>query len=217
MKIGIFTECYKPVMNGVVVSIDTFRAALEEKGHEVFIFAPEHPDAQPEHHVYRFPAIVNNNNKLYPIILPSLMVQRSYLPSEIIENLDVIHTQHMFTAGRLARYAARKYKKPLVYTYHTLIAEYSHYAGAFSQIIRAYLVNMSRRFCNSCDLVITPSNPMKEKLQGYGITTPIEVLMTGIEPKHYKKYNNESLKRQYKIPKDDKILLYLSRIAREKI
>ena len=203
-------------MNGVTVSIDTFRSALEEMGHEVFIFAPEHPNARPEHHVYRFPAIIKNSKKLYPIIFPSISVQKSYLPTDIIESLDIIHAQHMFTAGRLAKYVAKKYKKPLIYTYHTLIAEYSHYAGIFSKLISKYLINMSRRFCNSCDLIITPSNPMKEKLKGYGINTPIEVVMTGIDPLNYKRYGNELLKKKYKIPRDNKILLYLSRIAKEK-
>lgn len=216
MKIGIFTECYKPVMNGVVVSIDAFRVALEDQGHEVFIFAPEHPEAKAEHHVYRFPSLTIKSNKLYPIIFPSIIIQRSYIPKDIIESLDIIHTQHMFTAGRLARYVARKYDKPLVYTYHTLIAEYTHYAGIFSYITRAYLINMSRRFCNSCDQIITPSNPMKEKLLGYGVKTPIEVIMTGIEPRNYKKTSNDSLKRKFKIEKKNKILLYLSRIAKEK-
>lgn len=216
MRIGIFTECYKPVMNGVAVSIESFKNALEEKGHEVFIFAPENPKAASEHHVYRFPSISDKSGRLYPIIFPSIEIQKTYLPEDIVSKLDIIHAQHMFTAGRLARYVAKKYDKPLVYTYHTLIAEYTHYVGIFSPIVRLYLINMSKRFCNSCDQIITPSNPMKKILKSYGITTPIEVIMTGIEPKNYKKIDNRALKKELKIESDVKILLYLSRIAKEK-
>lgn len=219
MKIGIFTECYKPVMNGVAVSIETFKNGLEAQGHEVFIFAPEHPKAVAEHGVYRFPSIEDKKGRIYPFLAPSVTLQSSYIPKEIISSLDIIHAQHMFTAGRLARHMARKYNKPLIYTYHTLIAGYTHYAGFLSSIVEAYIKNMSKRFCNTCDQIITPSNPMKKILRKYGVTVPIEVVMTGIEPKNYKRVDKEedrSLREKYEIDPEAKICLYLSRIAKEK-
>lgn len=219
MRVGVFTECYRPIMNGVVVSIDSFKKTLEEKGHEVFVFAPEVEGATSEHGVYRFPSIADKKKRLYPILLPSINIEKTYLPEEIIKDLDIIHTQHMFTAGRLARYAASKWNKPLVYTYHTLIAGYTHYAGIFSPIVQMYLINMSKRFCNDTDLVITPSNAMKKILLSYGIKTPIEVVMTGIDPAaygHVSESESKRLREKYKISENGKILLYLSRIAKEK-
>lgn len=219
MKIGIFTECYKPVMNGVVVSIETFKEGLEKLGHEVFVFAPEHKDAKKEKNVFRFPSIRDKKNRLYPIFVPSISLQKKHLPEDIVKNLDVIHTQHMFTAGRLARYVARKYNKPLVYTYHTLIAEYTHYAGFFSRIVGVYLKNMSKRFCNSCNRVITPSFPMRDILRRYGVDSSIDVIMTGIEPRNYRHLSMEEIgevKEKYGIDRHKKICLYLSRIAKEK-
>ncbi|MCL5410666.1 MAG: glycosyltransferase family 4 protein [Patescibacteria group bacterium] len=216
MKIGIFTECYSPVMNGVAVSVETFKKALEEKGHEVFIFTPEHPEAEDQKNVYRFPSITDPKGRLYPIFFPLVDIEKIYLPEDVMGSLDIIHAQHMFTAGRLARYVARKYDKPLVHTYHTLIAEYTHYAGVFSLIVRAYLKNMSKRFCNTCDQVITPSKSMKKILLKYKVTKPIDVVMTGIDPKAYRHRESKELREKYNIDKDDKILLYLSRIAKEK-
>jgi len=219
MKIGIFTECYTPVMNGVVVSIQSFKKALEEKGHEVFVFAPGNKEAKDEKNVYRFPSIADRKGRLYPFLVPSLTLEKSYLPEEVIKSLDLIHSQHMFTAGRLARFAAKKYDKPLVYTYHTLIAEYAHYAGILAPITKAYLRNMSKRFCNTCDQVITPSGVIEKILRGYGVIAPIDVIMTGIEPEAYKRVSTQvdkQIREKYKIPADAKILLYLSRIAKEK-
>jgi len=219
MKIGIFTECYKPVMNGVAVSVESFKKGLEEKGHEVFVFAPDNLKAETEHSVYRFPSIEDKKGRLYPIMSPSVTLQGSYLPEEIISSLDIIHTQHMFTAGRLARHVARKYNKPLIYTYHTLIAEYTHYGGILSPLLKVYLRNMSKRFCNTCDQIVTPSNSMKEILKKYGVTKPIDVIMTGIDPKAYKRVSeqeNKQLRDKYKIDSKAKICLYISRIAKEK-
>lgn len=219
MKIGIFTECYKPVMNGVAVSIESFKTALEEKGHEVFVFAPEHPEAKQEKNIFRFPSFSDPKKRLYPIFLPSINLLKNRLPEDVIKNLDLIHSQHMFTAGRLARYVARTYDKPLVYTYHTLIADYTHYAGIFSAVVKIYLKNMSKRFCNSCDQIITPSNPMKKILVKYGVKKPIDVVMTGIEPKAYKRVSEpdeKQIRQKYGIDQNAKICLYLSRIAKEK-
>lgn len=54
MKIGIFTECYHPVLNGVVVSIDTFKEDLAKMGHEYYIFATDCPGFDKhEEKVYR--------------------------------------------------------------------------------------------------------------------------------------------------------------------
>jgi glycosyltransferase involved in cell wall biosynthesis len=219
MKIGIFTECYMPVINGVAVSVESFKKGLEERGHKVFVFAPDNPKAETEHGVYRFPSIEDKKGRLYPIFIPSLTIEDSYLPEELISNLDIVHAQHMFTAGRLARHVAEKYNKPLVYTYHTLLAEYTHYGGILSPILKVYLRNMSKRFCNTCDQVITPSNPMKKILVEYGVTKPIDVIMTGIEPKAYKRVSEsegQQLREKYKIDPKDKICLYISRIAKEK-
>lgn len=216
MRIGIFTECYKPVMNGVAVSVETFKKALEERGHEVFVFCPDHPDAETEHHVYRFPSFEDKKGRLYPVTLPFLELEKTYLPEIVLEKLDIVHAQHMFTMGRMARYVARKYKKPLVYTYHTLIAEYTHYAGIFSPIVHWYLINMSKRFCNTCTQMITPSFAMAKILKSYGVHAPIETIMTGIDPEHYKRYGSEVFRKKYDIPRGNKILLYLSRIAKEK-
>jgi glycosyltransferase involved in cell wall biosynthesis len=203
-------------MNGVVVSIQTFKKALEERGHEVLVFAPDNDEAKACDDVYRFPAI-KISKKLYPVIFPSLDIQKTYLPEEVMPTLDIIHAQHMFTAGAMAKYAAEKYKKPLVYTYHTLITEYANkYAFFMAPLVRNYLKNMSVKYCNGVDTVVTPSDVMKKILVQFGVTAPIEVIMTGIDPSQYKRQNRVEFKKKYSIAPEDKILLYVGRLAPEK-
>jgi 1,2-diacylglycerol 3-alpha-glucosyltransferase len=43
MKIGIFSDSYRPYVSGVVLSIETFSRELARLGHEIFIFAPDYP------------------------------------------------------------------------------------------------------------------------------------------------------------------------------
>ena len=64
--------------------------------------------------------------------------------------------------------------------------------------------------------MITPSKSMKKILLKYGVKAPINVVMTGIEPRAYKHNDGRSVHKEYEIDPKDKILLYLSRIAKEK-
>jgi len=77
MNIGIFTECYKPTINGVVMSIESFREELEKKGHNVYIFAPRyHKNIALEENIFRIPSISLFAPKDYPIALfPVLFYQ----------------------------------------------------------------------------------------------------------------------------------------------
>ena len=216
MKIGFFTECYHDTNNGVVTSMDTFRRSLKERGHQVYVIAPNngHEDNDPD-----------------VIRLPSLRVHHDYPPaitllahSQIRRikglGLDVIHCQHLGILGRLGLKIGRQLGIPVIYTYHTLLTEYVHYfywfpiPGKWKVKIAVWL---SRNFCNKVDQVVTPSQPMKDILLPYGVTQPIEVIPTGINIADFAHpYSREELKSAWNIPEDRKILLYVSRLAKEK-
>ncbi len=217
MRIGIFTACYHPTLNGVVISIDTFREDLEKRGHEVFIFAPRTPgyeDKAPSK-VFRYPSIRLPGQEYYPIALPIFApLQSARIPKL---GLDIIHTQHLFTMGNLGLKIGRRYGIPVVHTYHTLIAEYTHYVHIFSGLAKRYIIGSSRKYCNSCNQVITPSSEMKKVLRSYGVTAPIQVIPTGVDLDDFKNpFSKKDLKSQWKIPDDKLILLYVSRIGKEK-
>ena len=58
MKIAFFTNCYKPLVNGVVTSISSLKEAYERKGHEVYIFAPRVEDyLDQEKNVFRYRSV----------------------------------------------------------------------------------------------------------------------------------------------------------------
>ena len=37
LRVALFTEIYRPAMNGVVASVETLAAALESRGHQCFL------------------------------------------------------------------------------------------------------------------------------------------------------------------------------------
>lgn len=222
MRIGIFTECYLPTLNGVVVSIETFRQEMEKLGHESFIFTPEaknYEDLDEKHggpaHVFRFPSFIWPWQKNYPITWPPN--RREVIHQVKNLNLDIIHTQHLFTMGRLGLAVGQSLDLPVVHTYHTLIVEYTHYVPVFRGLAKKFFINLSRAYCNQCDQIVTPSPSMKKILIGYGITKPIEPIPTGIElEKLQNPFPEHFIRENWQIPPDRKILLYVSRIAKEK-
>ena len=46
MRIGHFTECYKPTINGVTHSVCLHKEVLGAWGHEVYVFTLGHRDYQ---------------------------------------------------------------------------------------------------------------------------------------------------------------------------
>ena len=218
MRIGIFSQCYLPTLNGVVVSVETFRKYLEKRGHEYFIFAPhfEGYEDEDKEHIFRFPSFTVFGQNYYPLGIPFL--EHSILKKIPDLKLDIIHSQHFFNIGHLGLKVSKKHKIPLVYTYHTLVTEYVHYVPFFpTNIKQEVLINMSRDFCNSCDQVVTPSPSMKKILKSYGVTKDIQAIPTGIEPDQLDNpYHADVLKTKWHIPEHKRLLLYLSRIGREK-
>lgn len=96
ISIGIFSESFTPVTNGVAVSIATQRESLQRRGHKTYVFAPQHPKRDPaEKDVFRFPSVTPPGISEYPLALP-------YLPSLLLRanttlpNLHIIHTHTPF-------------------------------------------------------------------------------------------------------------------------
>ena len=218
MRIGIFTECYNPVLNGVVVSIDTFRKELERRGHHYFIFTtgcPGYKDTA--QNIIRYSPMIAFKSKggRYPISWPQIVTFQAKKIAAF--NLDIIHSQHLLGLGLLGLRAAKKLKIPSILTYHTLLAEYAHYSPLFPSLIKNYLIRKSRDYCNLYDQIVTPSNSMKKILISYGVKKPIEPIPTGVNiPDYENPYTRTEIKTKWNVPQDKKLLLYVSRIAREK-
>jgi 1,2-diacylglycerol 3-alpha-glucosyltransferase len=214
MRIGIFTDSYKPYTSGVVTSITTFKEELVRQGHQVFIFAPSYPqECEPEDNVYRFyslPAPTNPDFTLAIPVLPGLNMLVKRL------NLDIIHVHSPATMGRVGLRYSRKYGIPLVFTYHTLYDQYVHYFPVAQDLAKEMVVKYSNDFCNHCHHVIVPTAEVEQILKSYNIRTPITVLPTGV-PLHKLQHGDPQwLKNNYPIPKENKILLFVGRLTKEK-
>lgn len=212
MRIGMFTDSYKPYTSGVVRSIETTAAKLTELGHEVYIFAPNYPNCEEEEGVFRFASVPTPTYPDFSIALPfSLNLNATVKRLD----LDVIHVHSPFSMGLLGSRCAKRFDIPLVFTYHTMYDQYVHYLPFAQGFSKKVVLKLSCNFCNRCDLVITPTNIVRQIIAP-NVVTKVKALPTGIEISEFDHLDRQWLRQQYQIPDEKKILLHLGRLGKEK-
>ncbi|GBF32803.1 glycosyltransferase [Desulfocucumis palustris] len=213
MNIAMFSDSYYPYVSGVVRSIELFRHELSRLGHNVYIFAPSYSRQKKEEGVFRFPSITAPTIKNFSLALP-------FAPGvgKMIRDLkiDLIHCHSPFLLGSVGARAARRQKLPLVFTHHTLYDLYVHYVPLFPGLARRLVLGFVRKFCNNCNLVITPTNMVAERLRELGITVPLEAIPTGLKLEEFADPDPDWLRREYGIGPEEKVLLCVARFGKEK-
>lgn len=214
MKIGIFTDSYKPYTSGVVTSISTFKEELTRLGHEIHIFAPSYPHySEVEENVYRYFSIPSPTNPDYTLAIP-VHPGMNMLVKNL--QLDLIHVHSPFTMGRVGLRYARKFSLPLLFTYHTRYEEYVHYLPLAHDLAKEVTIKYSSHFCNNCDHLIAPSSEIKSIIKGFEVKTPISVIPSGVPLEKYRGGDPDWLRRNYPIPEQNRILLFVGRLTQEK-
>lgn len=216
MNIGLFTDTYFPQLSGVATSIKTLKDALEEQGHNVFIFTTTDPHIKKgtiEPNVFRFSSIpfVSFTDRR---IAFSGFFEATKVAKEV--KLDIFHTQTEFALGTIGKYVAHQLKIPAIHTYHTMYEDYLHYV-LNGHLLRPYHVKQfTRGYLKNMDGVIAPSERVEALLERYGVKIPIRVIPTGVDIKSMNEADHRDIRAELDIDKDAPVILTLSRIAAEK-
>ncbi len=213
LRIAIFSDSAFPILNGVSVSVDALISELRHRGHSVHLFTaafPHHKDNDPN--TYRFRAIESPWTKGYPLAFPPFYrMLRKFRRQEF----DIIHTHTPFTIGFVGLRWAESHGIPVVSTYHTLYDRYAHYIPYFPRrYTRFRMAKHTNFYYNNVDHVITPSEASMRWLQRHSVNKPITVVPTGV-PKGPIIDRSEA-RLALGIPPDQRILLYVGRLAKEK-
>ncbi|TDW26005.1 1,2-diacylglycerol 3-alpha-glucosyltransferase [Breznakia blatticola] len=225
MKIAIFTDTYTPDINGVVSSVVTLKKGLEDLGHEVYIITSHKGFSSDtsEDHVYRLPGLEIKKLYGYKLGTPYSRAIRDEIAGL---NLDVIHVQQEFTVSVFGRIVAHQLQIPVVYTYHTMYEDYTHYVNRFNlksldDVTKRLLSGVIRYLGDSVGAVIAPSMKTEEALRRYGVSRPIHIIPTGLDLEAFKRENVDmqavqQLKETYKLDANTKLISYIGRVAQEK-
>ena len=214
MNIGIFTNGYKPIINGVVNCIDLIRQGLTRRGHRVYIFAPAFPGFRDEDSgVYRFPSLNLTRKIKFPIAIPFSMAISRVIPTL---NLQLIHSHHPFLLGEVGARYSRKLHVPLVFTFHTQYEQYSHYVPLPQNLVKKVSRMAVTRYARQCSCIITPGTSIIELLDSYGIKDNVVHMNNAIDLSAFENPDRKKVRALYGIPDDEKLLVYVGRMALEK-
>ena len=178
MRIGLFTNNYRPLVSGLATSLDTFAQDFSRAGHRVTIVAPRYRGAcRDDGDVVRVPGVRAPTHHAYVLPIPRWPgVRRAVLG----RNLDVFHAHHPFLLGAAALRWANETGRPLVFTYHTRYDRYAHYVPGPARAVGRLAVRGALRFAAAADLVVAPAPSVARALTALGVRTPIEVIPTGV-------------------------------------
>ncbi|QEK13451.1 glycosyltransferase family 4 protein [Crassaminicella thermophila] len=219
LHIAMFTNNYLPFIGGVPLSIHRLAEGLRELGHRVYIFAPEYPMYKNHDHedIIRCKLLKYLKTDKFNFAISDIF--SSHI-EETFKNLpiDIVHVHHPYWMGEKGMSLAKKYKIPIVFTYHTRFERCVHMIPYIGKKIGEWLPNhMVKQFSSDCDGVFAPTLSAKEHLQSLAIKTPIEILPTGIDLNQYKVTYKETEQIRRKYLKEEHILLFCaSRLSKEK-
>jgi glycosyltransferase involved in cell wall biosynthesis len=212
MRIGMMVDTYKPYVSGVTNYVDLHKRAMERAGHEVYVFTfgdLEYPDDEPR--VIRSPGLALADTGFY------LSLRYKTRHKKLLQTMDVVHVHHPFLSGRLALNYCRSTRIPIIFTNHS---RYDLLAQAYlplmpdevsHSLLQAYLPD----FCESVDLVISPSAGMVQILREFDVKSHIEVIPNGVDL--HKFHDVKPCPRsEFAVTDQDILLVYAGRIAPEK-
>lgn len=224
MRIGLFSDAYLPDINGVVSSVATLKKALENLGHTVYVIS-NHKGTKIsfEDHILRLPGLEIKKFYGYKMSSPLQFSADSYIEKM---NLDVIHIQTEAGIGMYGRQMAKNLHIPVVYTYHTMYEDYTHYFNpldfdSVDKMGKLVIRSLSRGWANSSQAVIAPSEKTKQALLQYGVIAPIYIAPTGLDLSEYDRKNLEEdkiqqIRKDLGFSQEDHIVVFVGRIAKEK-
>lgn len=238
MRIAVFTDMYKPDINGLTNTVHQQVLALAERGHEIKIICPLYRNKKRKEKiksisVERFPSIPF---WVYPQVRISALRTNSVI--KVIRKFkpDIIHIHTPFVIGGKGVICAKKLNIPLVGTYHTLLSEFTTYiapsrlikldklyekmglvkykkqqikAGKYKKFSDKIVWSITNKFYNKCKVVITCSNIAKKELIKNNLKVPIKVISGGIDLKKLKSGKKKSRNKKIR-------LLHVGRSSYEK-
>lgn len=197
MKVLICTNAYPPQTGETARSVQLHADEFRSLGHQTLVVAPENETTpQVRDGVLRVPTLHG---------FPTTDV--AALPESLEASIgafraDLVHAHHPLLLGSVALRMAARRDVPLVFTHH-MRCECGAQQGPFdSPVIQRFVADLVARYCNLCDAVVAPSQRTAAMLRQQGVTSPITVILTGVEIDRYVQGESEQVRAEFGIPRD---------------
>ena len=118
--------------------------------------------------------------------------------------------------GGTALVISEQLRIPLVFTYHTMYEEYTHYVPGNFKSLRPFITELALGYCNQCNHIIFPSESVQSIIKKRGLKRPSTVIPTGVDTGLFASGNGKRFRKQYNVPKDQFVIGHIGRLAPEK-
>ncbi len=216
-NVGLFNDCFPPVMDGVSVCMENYAYWLQKMVGDVKVITPKVPGTNYDKLPYEvltyfsFPV-----PKRPPYVTGIAEVDPKFLASIINMRFRIVHAHCPFGSGSVAQRIAKIQGIPMIATFH------SKYRDDFSRVIpEKHVVDLIIKriisFYEGADQVWVPQASVEDVIREYGYKGKVEVVDNGSDlcadyPEKYFVEARESMG----IGKDEFVLLFVGQHIWEK-
>lgn len=212
MNIGLFTDTFLPVVDGVGRVVVAYAYTLSAMGHNVVVSSPRYEIDNRENlpfHLLDYQALKVPNLPQYRFSYSRLDAE--YYKAMQKEDLEIAHAHSPFTAGLEAMRVAKEKSIPLVSTFHSKFYDdfYKIFkSDKFARILLKQVIN----FFEKCDEVWAVNEASAEVLRSYGYEEkPIIVMPNGVNIPNIDRNKIDEVEERYQL-KGKPVLLYVGQI-----
>lgn len=216
LHIAVVTETYPPDINGVAHTLSKMVQGLQEKGHVIWLVRPRHEKTDAALQIPRY-----NEVLVKGLPIPFYKQLRMGLPAKgeltrlwTKQRPDIVHIATEGPLGWSALQVAKKLKLPISTDFRTNFHAYSqHYGiGWLSGTVMAYL----KKFHNTAHSTMVPTAQLRDELVHAGFKR-LSVVPRGVDTRFFSpSHRSDALRAQWGVSKEDRVLLYVGRLAAEK-
>jgi glycosyltransferase involved in cell wall biosynthesis len=216
VKLAIVTETYPPEVNGVASTIARFIKGLAEMGHDITLIRPRQGFKDKPKNESHFKEILTLGMPIpgYSSLRMGLPQKNMLLKQWASDRPNLVHIVTEGPLGWSALEAAKKLNIPICSDFRTNFDAYStHYGMSFlKNSIQRYL----RYFHNNCNFTMVPTQDLKNQLLSNGFER-LRIVARGIDTELFNPLKrSQELRDQWGIKDNQKVVLYVGRLASEK-
>ena len=180
-NIGLFNDCFPPVMDGVSVCVQNYAYWLQKKVGGVQVITPNVPGTDYSAYEYKVVDYLSVPVPFRPPYVTGVAELDPGFLSDILKTrFRIVHAHCPFATGLAAQRVASIQHIPVIGTFH------SKYRDDFSRVIKSKravnsIVKGIISFYENCDEVWVPQESVKEVIREYGFKGNVEVVDNGCD------------------------------------
>ncbi|NLX83143.1 MAG: glycosyltransferase family 4 protein [Clostridiales bacterium] len=199
MRIGLMTDTFLPIVDGVGRVVVAYANTLPKFGHEVTVSAPLYNTGHRGGYPFE---LVDYSGIKVPTTpqykMGSAGLDANYRKRMDMIDLDLVHSHSPFSAGREALRIARQRNIPMISTFHSKY--YDDFVKATSsEVIAKTMLQNIVSYYDKCDEVWTVSQTSSEVLREYGFTGEIHVMTNGTEQREISEKDVQLIEEKYRL------------------